>query len=93
MPHFIRRSSTSSAALVAALVLAAPLAGCGPTYVRGNEVAGLDDQAMSTGLDKRDIDQLLHENLKALMASPVARQVASQRAAATDDPAPAPVEG
>ncbi|EYF00765.1 penicillin-binding protein activator LpoB [Chondromyces apiculatus] len=77
MPDFIRRSSTSSAALVAALVLAAPLPGCGPTYVRGNEVAGLDDQAMSTGLDKRDIDQLLHENLKALMASPVARQWAA----------------
>jgi hypothetical protein len=49
------------------------LAACGPTYVRGNQVEGLDDHAMSTGIDKRDIEQLLHENLKSLMASPVAR--------------------
>jgi uncharacterized protein (TIGR02722 family) len=61
------------APLVAILVLASTLAGCGPTYVRGNQVEGLDDPAMSTGIDKRDIEQLLHENLKALMDSPTAR--------------------
>jgi uncharacterized protein (TIGR02722 family) len=61
------------AALLAALVLVPTLAGCGPTYVRGSEVEGLDDPAMSTGIDKRDMEQLLHENLKALLASPVAR--------------------
>jgi penicillin-binding protein activator len=49
-------------------------AGCGPQYVRGSEVEGLDDQAMGTGLDKRDMEQLLHENLKSLMASPVANR-------------------
>jgi uncharacterized protein (TIGR02722 family) len=37
--------------------------------VRGDEVEGLDDQAMSTGLDKRDLDKMLHENMKALQAS------------------------
>ncbi|WP_438015990.1 penicillin-binding protein activator LpoB [Sorangium sp. So ce315] len=60
------------AALLAALALASATTGCGPTYVRGNQVEGLDDAAMSTGIDRRDIEQLLHENLKSLMASPIA---------------------
>lgn len=62
-----------SAVLVTA-ALAVLSAGCGgdPTYVRGSQVEGLDDQAMSTGIDKRDIEQLLHENMKSLMASPLA---------------------
>lgn len=62
------------AALLAALTLAALPIGCGPTYVRGNQVEGLDDAAMSTGIDRRDIEQLLHENLTSLMASPVAKE-------------------
>ena len=43
------------------MLLAVPLlVDCGgPRAVRGEEVAGLDDQAMSTGLDKRDLDKLL----------------------------------
>jgi uncharacterized protein (TIGR02722 family) len=48
--------------------------GCGgPSYVRGSEVEDLDDPAMSTGLDKRDLQKLLHDNLKSLMTSPAAR--------------------
>ncbi len=43
----------------------------GPRAVRGEEVEGLDDQAMSTGLDKRDLDKMLHDNMKALQASAV----------------------
>lgn len=66
------------AALIAAALLAAPLAGCGPTYVRGSQVEGLDDPAMSTGIDKRDMEQLLHENLKSLMESPAAKQWAAE---------------
>jgi hypothetical protein len=61
------------AALIATLALASTLAACGPTYVRGSQVEGLDDSAMSTGIDKRDIEQLLHENLKSMMESPVAK--------------------
>jgi uncharacterized protein (TIGR02722 family) len=61
------------AALVTALAFTSMLAGCGPTYVRGSQVEGLDDAAMSTGIDKRDMEQLLHENLKSLMASPTAK--------------------
>jgi uncharacterized protein (TIGR02722 family) len=45
--------------------------GCGPKAVRGEEVAGLDDQAMSTGLDRRDLQKMLNDNMKALQASPV----------------------
>ena len=63
--------------LLAAALLALPLVACGPTYVRGSQVEGIDDPAMSTGLDKRDMEQLLHENLKAMMESPVARQWAA----------------
>ncbi|HYO95336.1 MAG TPA: penicillin-binding protein activator LpoB [Polyangiaceae bacterium] len=49
--------------------------GCGgPKAVRGEEVAGLDDQAMSTGLDRRDLQKMLHENMQALQTSAVARR-------------------
>jgi len=51
------------------LVLAS--AACGPKAVRGSETPGLDDEAMSTGLDKKDLEKLLHENMKALQAAPV----------------------
>jgi len=45
--------------------------GCGPTYVRGSEVEGLDDYAMSTGLDKRDLEKLFDQNIKSFMESNV----------------------
>jgi uncharacterized protein (TIGR02722 family) len=51
------------------------LGGCGgPRAVRGEEVAGLDDQAMSTGLDKRDLQKLLHQNMEALQSSAVVKR-------------------
>jgi uncharacterized protein (TIGR02722 family) len=71
------------AALTTALAFASMLAACGPTYVRGSQVDGLDDAAMSTGIDKRDIEQLLHENLKSLMESPVAKGWAQDRSRPT----------
>ena len=56
-------------------VLFASLVGCGgPKAVRGEDVAGLDDQAMSTGLDKRDLQKLLHQNMDALQASAVVKR-------------------
>ena len=46
--------------------------GCGgPKAVRGEEVEGLDDQAMSTGLDRRDLQKMLHDNMQALQSSPL----------------------
>src|SRR5260221_9885544 len=57
---------------VAALTGAVVLAGCGkPTPVRGEEVAGLDEEAMSTGLDRRDLQKMLHDNMDALQSSAV----------------------
>jgi uncharacterized protein (TIGR02722 family) len=57
------------------VVLLACLLGCGgPKAVRGEDVAGLDDQAMSTGLDKRDLQKLLHQNMDALQASAVVKR-------------------
>lgn len=47
---------------------------CAPHAVRGEEVAGLDDEAMSTGLDKRDLQKMLHENMQALQTSAAVRR-------------------
>jgi hypothetical protein len=44
-------------------------AGCGPKAVRGSDVAGLDDAAMGTGLDKADLKRMLDQNLDALQTS------------------------
>jgi len=58
-----------------AITAALPLAGCGgPQAVRGEDVSGLDDQAMSTGLDKRDLQKMLHENMEALQKSAVVKR-------------------
>jgi PBP1b-binding outer membrane lipoprotein LpoB len=40
-------------------------------YVRGSQQPGIDSPAMSTGLDKTDIQQMLHENLNHLRAAPI----------------------
>ncbi len=57
--------------ILAALALAtAACAGPQPTYVRGDDVRGLDDPAMSTGLDRRDLEGLLGENMSHMTNSP-----------------------
>ncbi len=61
-----RRFIFSVASLVGLLAIS-----CGPKAVRGSDVPGLDDQALSTGLDRRDLQKMLHENMQALQASPV----------------------
>lgn len=71
----MNRSQTSLLLLLAAFATA-----CGPKYVRGSEVEGLDDPAMSTGLDKRDLQQALHEHMKRFVESkPVQRWNAERR--------------
>lgn len=60
------RNSTTMMSILALLTLGAA---CGPTYVRGSEVEGLDDYAMSTGLDKRDLEQLFEQNMESLLSS------------------------
>ena len=57
------------------LLAASPLVGCSsPHAVRGGDVQGLDDQAMSTGLDQRDLDKLLRENLTELQSAPILKR-------------------
>jgi len=60
--------------LVLALGVSVAATACGPKAVRGEEVEGLDDQAMGTGLDRRDLQKLLQENLKALESAPVIKR-------------------
>ncbi len=57
--------------LLAGVSLLSMLASCGPTYVRGSEKPDLDEYAMSTGLDKVDLQKLFDENLESLMSSAV----------------------
>src|SRR5690606_17506167 len=50
------------------------LVACGPKAVRGGQGTDnpeLDDDAMSTGLDRRDLDDLMQRNVSALMTSPL----------------------
>jgi uncharacterized protein (TIGR02722 family) len=61
-------------AFATASALLASLACGGPQAVRGEQVEGLDDEAMSTGLDKRDLQKMLHENMNALQASAVIKR-------------------
>ena len=45
---------------------------CAPKeYVRGSQQPGIDSAAMSTGLDKQDIQQMLQENLNKLRMAPI----------------------
>jgi uncharacterized protein (TIGR02722 family) len=67
------------------LLLAAGLSGgmlsvgCGgPKAVRGSEVAGLDDEAMGTGLDRRDLQLMLHENMESLQNSALVKRWESE---------------
>ena len=69
------RSTGKVTSLISAASIAATLGlgaiACGPTYVRGDEVAGLDEYAMSTGLDKKDLEKLFDTNIKSFMESAV----------------------
>jgi uncharacterized protein (TIGR02722 family) len=47
---------------------------CGPKAVRGEDVAGLDEKAMGTGLDRRDLQKMLTENMTALQTSSVIKK-------------------
>lgn len=65
-------------ALAGALIA---LACAGPqesTFVRGEEVPGIDNPAMSTGLDKVDLEKLFAENSQHMRASRFYREMASR---------------
>ena len=52
------------------------LAACSgtPAYVRGEDVPEIDEYAMSTGFDKRDLEKLFADNTKSLMESGAMRR-------------------
>lgn len=55
---------------LALLATLATVAACGgPAYVRGSDHPELDEAVMSTGLDKKDLEQLFKENNKSLLNS------------------------
>jgi uncharacterized protein (TIGR02722 family) len=55
-------------ALVTTLV---GIAGCGPKYVRDTDEKDINVEAMSTGLDKRDLERLFDENIKSMLESQI----------------------
>ncbi len=61
-----------SVLLVACLAL--PLGGCRPKAVRGGagtDNPDVDEGAMGTGLDRKDLEYLMKENMEGLMSSPL----------------------
>ena len=67
----MRRSKAFLLVMAAAFSFAC---GGGPRAVRGSDVAGLDDEAMGTGLDRRDLQQMLHENMESLQNSALVKR-------------------
>ncbi len=71
-------SSTMKNSLAAALLACAGalLAACssGPRAVRGSDEPGLDHAAMSTGLDRRDLQQMMNENMQTMRKSAVVQR-------------------
>ncbi|MGE0323559.1 MAG: penicillin-binding protein activator LpoB [Polyangiaceae bacterium] len=72
--------SRRATALCIGLALASALPACGgPQPVRGEEVEGLDDEAFSTGLDRRDLEKMLNENMKVLQSSAIIQRWESEK--------------
>lgn len=67
----LRFSPRSFAALLPVALLAVTATGCGKEVVRGANDPSIDAHALSTGLDKDDIQRALHETLNNLRAAPV----------------------
>jgi len=57
-----------------ALATGAAACGGGTKAVRGEDVEGLDYHAMGTGLDRRDLDKMLHENMEVMRTSAVVQR-------------------
>ena len=64
----MRRTCEIGLTVLTGLFLVAACSG-GPTYVRGSDKPDLDEYAMSTGLDKKDLEKLFDDNVKSLMQS------------------------
>jgi len=64
------------AALLLGVVPLGLVVGCasGPRAVRGSDTPGLDNAAMGTGLDRKDLQQMMQENMQALANSRAAAE-------------------
>jgi len=63
-----------SLASLGLVLCALPACSGSPAYVRGDEVPELDEYAMSTGLDKKDLEKLFDDNAKSLTESGAMRR-------------------
>jgi len=75
----LERAWWAAAGTVAVTLVAMILACGGPqesTFVRGDDVPGIDNPAMSTGLDKKDLEQLFQENMNEFYKSRFYREAA-----------------
>ena len=72
----VRDRVVVSACVLALLTGYGGLVGCssGPRAVRGTDEPGLDYEAMSTGLDKRDLQRMLNENMQVMRNSAVVQR-------------------
>jgi len=50
----------------------------GPRAVRGSDEPGLDHSAMSTGLDRKDLQQMVNDNMAAMRSSAIVAEWSKQ---------------
>jgi hypothetical protein len=67
----MRKVSLRGTVGVAVAVVALGATACGPTYKRGSQDPSIDAAAMSTGLDRTDMQKMLQECLNNLRSAPV----------------------
>jgi uncharacterized protein (TIGR02722 family) len=71
--RFVQRVS-GRVLLIAAATLVLASCSSGPRAVRGTDEPGLDYEAMSTGLDKRDLQRMMNENMQVMRTSAVVQR-------------------
>jgi uncharacterized protein (TIGR02722 family) len=73
----IRHGGVSALVLLGTITLA-PACASGTRAVRGDDEPGLDYAAMSTGLDRRDLQRMLNENMETMRRSAVVQRWAAE---------------
>jgi hypothetical protein len=68
------RTTALSLALLSCALCALATPACSKEYVRGSQDPSIDNPAMSTGLDKDDVQRMLSENLNHLRTQPIMEQ-------------------
>jgi TolB-like protein len=73
------KNTMACAGVLATVAFGLMTSGCGPSYVRGSQDPSIDNAAMSTGIDKDDIQRMLSENLNNLRIAPIMDQWRADR--------------